>query len=77
MLPSARSVAAHAVSWMEHHRHLDRRSIPSALTTPSRLIRPHNLGSYDLPMKGFFWLGPLLFLIVHAYVLLHFRGAPF
>lgn len=26
----------------------------------------------DLPLKGFFLLGPLLFLIVHAYVLLHF-----
>ena len=26
----------------------------------------------DLPLKAFFWLGPLLFLIVHAYVLLHF-----
>ena len=26
----------------------------------------------DLPLKGFFVLGPLLFLIVHAYVLLHF-----
>jgi uncharacterized protein YjbI with pentapeptide repeats len=26
----------------------------------------------DLPLKGFFFLGPLLFLIVHAYVLLHF-----
>jgi uncharacterized protein YjbI with pentapeptide repeats len=26
----------------------------------------------DLPLKGFFWLGPLIFLIVHAYVLLHF-----
>lgn len=26
----------------------------------------------DLPLKGFFWLGPALFLIVHAYVLLHF-----
>jgi hypothetical protein len=31
---------------MAHPRHLDRRSIPFALTTPSRLIRPHNLGSY-------------------------------
>jgi uncharacterized protein YjbI with pentapeptide repeats len=28
--------------------------------------------SVDLPLKGFFVLGPLLFLIVHAYVLLHF-----
>jgi uncharacterized protein YjbI with pentapeptide repeats len=27
----------------------------------------------DLPLSGFFWLGPALFLIVHAYVLLHFR----
>jgi uncharacterized protein YjbI with pentapeptide repeats len=26
----------------------------------------------DLPLKGFFWVGPALFLIVHAYVLLHF-----
>src|SRR5437016_841589 len=26
----------------------------------------------DLPLTGFFWLGPTLFLIVHAYVLLHF-----
>lgn len=26
----------------------------------------------DLPLKAFFTLGPLLFLIVHAYVLLHF-----
>src|SRR6266404_2051520 len=26
----------------------------------------------DLPLKGFFWLGPALFLIMHAYVLLHF-----
>jgi hypothetical protein len=26
----------------------------------------------DLPLKGFFWLGPLLFVVVHAYVLLHF-----
>ncbi len=26
----------------------------------------------DLPLTGFFWLGPVLFLIVHAYVLLHF-----
>jgi hypothetical protein len=26
----------------------------------------------DLPLLGFFVLGPLLFLIVHAYVLLHF-----
>src|ERR1700690_1375090 len=23
----------------------------------------------DLPLLGFFWLGPLIFLIVHAYVL--------
>jgi hypothetical protein len=28
--------------------------------------------SVDLPLKAFFALGPLLFLIVHAYVLLHF-----
>jgi hypothetical protein len=26
----------------------------------------------ELPLIGFFWFGPLLFLIVHAYVLLHF-----
>src|SRR5215470_8175461 len=26
----------------------------------------------DLPLLGFFILGPLLFLVVHAYVLLHF-----
>jgi hypothetical protein len=26
----------------------------------------------DLPLKGFFWLGPALFLVAHAYVLLHF-----
>jgi uncharacterized protein YjbI with pentapeptide repeats len=26
----------------------------------------------DLPLTGFFFLGPLLFLIVHAYILLHF-----
>jgi hypothetical protein len=26
----------------------------------------------DLPLTGFFWLGPALFLVVHAYVLLHF-----
>ena len=26
----------------------------------------------DLPLTGFFWLGPALFLIAHAYVLLHF-----
>jgi len=26
----------------------------------------------DLPLQGFFWLGPLIFLIVHIYVLLHF-----
>jgi hypothetical protein len=25
----------------------------------------------DLPLKGFFWLGPALFLVVHAYVLVH------
>jgi uncharacterized protein YjbI with pentapeptide repeats len=28
--------------------------------------------SVDLPVLGFFWLGPAIFLIVHAYVLLHF-----
>jgi hypothetical protein len=28
--------------------------------------------SVELPLVGFFVLGPLLFLIVHAYVLLHF-----
>src|SRR5215472_15310949 len=28
--------------------------------------------SVDLPLTGFFVLGPLLFLIVHAYVLMHF-----
>src|ERR1043166_3265987 len=28
--------------------------------------------SVELPLIGFFVLGPLLFLIVHAYVLLHF-----
>lgn len=26
----------------------------------------------DLPLLGFFWLGPTIFLIVHTYVLLHF-----
>jgi uncharacterized protein YjbI with pentapeptide repeats len=26
----------------------------------------------ELPLRGFFWLGPALFLVVHAYVLLHF-----
>jgi hypothetical protein len=26
----------------------------------------------DLPLLGFFWLGPAIFLIVHTYVLLHF-----
>jgi hypothetical protein len=26
----------------------------------------------ELPLKGFFWLGPALFLVVHAYVLQHF-----
>jgi uncharacterized protein YjbI with pentapeptide repeats len=25
----------------------------------------------DLPLRGFFWLGPALFLVLHAYVLLH------
>lgn len=28
--------------------------------------------SVDLPLKGFFWMGPLILLVVHAYVLLHF-----
>jgi hypothetical protein len=28
--------------------------------------------SVDLPLRGFFWLGPAIFLVVHAYVLLHF-----
>jgi hypothetical protein len=26
----------------------------------------------DLPLRGFFWFGPALFLITHTYVLLHF-----
>jgi uncharacterized protein YjbI with pentapeptide repeats len=26
----------------------------------------------DLPLLGFFWLGPAIFLVVHTYVLLHF-----
>jgi uncharacterized protein YjbI with pentapeptide repeats len=26
----------------------------------------------DLPLTGFFWLGPALFIVLHAYVLLHF-----
>jgi uncharacterized protein YjbI with pentapeptide repeats len=26
----------------------------------------------DLPLKGFFWFGPALFVILHVYVLLHF-----
>ena len=26
----------------------------------------------DLPLLGFFWLGPCIFIILHAYVLLHF-----
>jgi uncharacterized protein YjbI with pentapeptide repeats len=26
----------------------------------------------ELPLTGFFWLGPALFLVMHAYVLLHF-----
>lgn len=26
----------------------------------------------DLPLKGFFWFGPSLFLVLHVYVLLHF-----
>jgi uncharacterized protein YjbI with pentapeptide repeats len=26
----------------------------------------------DLPLRAFFWLGPILFLIVHTYVLVHF-----
>jgi uncharacterized protein YjbI with pentapeptide repeats len=29
--------------------------------------------SIDLPLRGFFWLGPAIFLIMHAHVLLHFR----
>jgi hypothetical protein len=38
------------------------------------LFSPVNLPflNIDLPLKGFFILGPSLFLIVHAYVLLHF-----
>src|SRR3954464_4040732 len=28
--------------------------------------------SVDLPLVGFFWLGPALFVVMHAYVLLHF-----
>jgi hypothetical protein len=28
--------------------------------------------SVDLPLLGFFWLGPAIFLVVHTYVLLHF-----
>ena len=28
--------------------------------------------SVELPLEGFFWLGPALFLVAHAYVLLHF-----
>ena len=28
--------------------------------------------SVELPLTGFFILGPLLFLVVHAYVLMHF-----
>jgi hypothetical protein len=30
----------------------------------------------DLPLTGFFALGPLLLVIVHAYVLLHFSCLP-
>jgi uncharacterized protein YjbI with pentapeptide repeats len=30
------------------------------------------LGSIELPLEGFFWLGPAIFLVIHAYVLLHF-----
>jgi hypothetical protein len=26
----------------------------------------------DLPLTGFFWLGPIIFIIAHTYVLLHF-----
>ena len=26
----------------------------------------------ELPLKSFFWLGPLIFIVMHAYVLLHF-----
>ena len=26
----------------------------------------------DLPLQGFFWLGPAIFVVLHAYVLLHF-----
>jgi len=29
--------------------------------------------SVELPLIGFFWLWPLLFLVLHTYVLLHFR----
>jgi len=29
----------------------------------------------ELPLKGFFWLGPALFLVVHTYVLLTFCAA--
>ena len=29
--------------------------------------------SLDLPLKLFFWLGPVIFLVEHTYVLLHFR----
>jgi hypothetical protein len=29
------------------------------------------LYNIDLPLKGFFWLGPTIFLIAHVYVLLH------
>ena len=28
--------------------------------------------SIDLPLKSFFWLSPLIFIVMHAYVLLHF-----
>ena len=37
----------------------------------SRIKLPF-LSDTSLPLKGFFWLGPLIFLVVHAYVLLHF-----
>jgi hypothetical protein len=39
--------------------------------SPSPPNRRQHLG-IELPLKGFFWLGPALFLVVHAYVLLHF-----
>src|SRR5947208_999672 len=37
-----------------------------------RKVRQLPFLNVDLPLLGFFWLGPLIFLIVHAYVLLHF-----